>query len=80
MRPASRPAHPRPRRRQVRGREVTAAEIARLAENILGCVTGLTVLGALCAREAVKRGWVRFSVSAAVIPLDKRTDEKGRTA
>ena len=58
----------------------TAAEIARLAENVLGCVTGLILVGALIAREAVRRGWVRFSVSAGVIPLEKRTDDKGKAA
>lgn len=51
-----------------------------IAETIVGCVTGLALVAALCAREAVRRGWVRFSVSAGVIPLDKRTDEKGRAA
>ena len=51
-----------------------------IAETIVGCVTGLSLVAALCAREAIRRGWVRFSVSAGVIPLDKRTDEKGRPA
>lgn len=46
-----------------------------IAETVIGCVTGLSLVAALCAREAVRRGWVRFSVSAAVIPLDKRTEK-----
>jgi hypothetical protein len=70
---------------------VTAAEIARLAENALACVTGLVLVGALMVCAAVKCGWVRFSLSFAVIPLERRGQapaaadgavpiEKGRAA
>ena len=45
---------------------------AEITETVIGCVTGLSLIGALIAREAVKRGWVRFSVSLGVVPLDKR--------
>ena len=45
-----------------------------------GTAAIVALVGALVAREAVKRGWVRFSVSVGVIPLDKRTDEKGKAA
>ena len=43
-----------------------------IVETAIGCATGLTLVSALCAREAVKRGWVRFSLSFAVIPLERR--------
>lgn len=43
-----------------------------IAETVVGCVTGLSVLGGLIGREAVKRGYVRFSLSFAVVPLEKR--------
>ena len=43
-----------------------------IAETVVGCVTGLTLLLVLVGREFVKRGWVRFSLSFAVIPLEKR--------
>jgi hypothetical protein len=51
---------------------VTGPEIARLAETILGCVTGLSLVVALIAREAIKQGWVRLTISFGVIPLEKR--------
>ena len=43
-----------------------------IAETVVGCVTGLSVLGCLIGREAVKRGYVRFSLSFAVVPPEKR--------
>ena len=43
-----------------------------IAETVVGCVTGLSLVGALIAREAVKHDWVRFSFSIRVIPLEKR--------
>lgn len=45
-----------------------------IAETIVTAGAFLLLVAALIAREAVKRGWVRFSVSLGVIPLDKRTE------
>lgn len=53
---------------------MTGPELARLAETVLGCVTGLLLLAALIGREAVKHDWVRFSFSIRVIPLEKRRE------
>jgi hypothetical protein len=48
---------------------VTGPEIT---ETVVGAVTFLTLTSILCAREAIKRGWVKFSLSMSVVPLDKR--------
>lgn len=45
-----------------------------IVETVVGCIALLGLVYALIVREAVKRGWVRFSVSLGVIPLDKRTE------
>ena len=50
-----------------------------IAETVVGCVAGLALIGALIAREFVKRGWVRFSLSVAVVPLEKRGQAPGAT-
>lgn len=46
----------------------------QIVETVIGCAAFLSLVAALIAREAVKRGWVRFSLSFAVIPLDKRVE------
>ena len=43
-----------------------------ITETVVGCATGLSLVGALIAREALKHDWVRFSFSIRVIPLEKR--------
>ena len=44
-----------------------------IVETVIGAGTGLAFTAILCGREAVKRGWVRFSLALAVVPLEKRT-------
>ena len=74
--PGSRGVHPAGRRAPAGrsghgtgGKPVNGPEIT---ETALGAVTFLSLTSILCAREAIKRGWVRFSLSLAVVALEKR--------